>query len=96
MEWGFLLMDSLIALLILYIAARIIVTMVKVHQKKGSIYVFLTKFGPIKGILERSDNENDLRNHIYKLLEMGIDGLMTDYPKKISQILRNEKSISDF
>jgi glycerophosphoryl diester phosphodiesterase len=67
----------------------------KVHKEKGSIYIFVTKFGPIKGIVDRHENEKTLKDAIHALLKTGVDGLMTDYPQKIGKIIRNGKSNSD-
>ena len=54
----------------------------KVHNSGSSTYVFLTGFGPIPSI----DIEPD-EKAIFKILNRGVDGIMTDRPKRIREIV---------
>lgn len=56
----------------------------KVRNSGSSSYVFLTGFGPIPSI----DNEPD-EKAIFKILDKGVDGIMTDRPKRIREIVEN-------
>lgn len=61
----------------------------KVREKHGSIYVFLTPlaFGLVKGLVDQHKTEKELAEAIYKVLNTGVDGVMTDYPEKIGNII---------
>lgn len=54
----------------------------KVRDSGSSTYVFLTGFGPIPSI----DIEPD-EKAIFKILNRGVDGIMTDRPKRIREIV---------
>ncbi len=54
----------------------------RVRRLGGSTYVFLTKFGPYPGIDQRPD-EREIR----KILDRGVDGIMTDRPTRIRKIV---------
>ena len=58
----------------------------KVHAQDGEIYVFITGFGPIPAI-DKDLNNNSAKNKIYDILERGVDGIMTDRPKQVRQIM---------
>ena len=56
----------------------------RVRRLGGSTYVFSTKFGPIRAI----DNDPTLDPHkIYEILERGVDGIMTDRPAAMREII---------
>jgi glycerophosphoryl diester phosphodiesterase len=59
-------------------------TIEKVRRLGGSTYVFLTKFGPIPAIDKRPSIERD---RIFEILDRGVDGIMTDRPEKLRQII---------
>ena len=54
----------------------------KVNGAGSSTYVFLTGFGPIPSI----DIDPD-ENEIFKILNIGVDSIMTDRPKRIREIV---------
>jgi glycerophosphoryl diester phosphodiesterase len=57
-----------------------------VHAQGGEIYVFITGFGPIPAI-DDDLNDNSAKNKIHDILERGVDGIMTDRPKQVRQIM---------
>ena len=57
----------------------------KVRRAGGATYVFLTKFGPLKAI--DSPNNRKLKEEIFEILDFGVDGIMTDFPRHIRPIL---------
>jgi glycerophosphoryl diester phosphodiesterase len=57
-----------------------------VHAQDGEIYVFITGFGPIPAI-DEDLNEDSAKNKIHEILERGVDGIMTDRPKQVRQIM---------
>ena len=59
-------------------------TIEKVRRLGGSTYVFLTKFGPIPAIDKHPSVERD---RIFEILDRGVDGIMTDRPQKLRQII---------
>jgi glycerophosphoryl diester phosphodiesterase len=67
----------------------------RVREEHGSIYVFLTSFGFSKALVEKHKNEKALVDAIYSILNTGVDGIMTDYPKKIGKIIRKWSSNPD-
>ena len=54
-----------------------------------SIYVFLTKLGPIPAIDQEKGKK--LKDSVFKVLNTGVDGIMTDYPKKVGELLEEWK-----
>ncbi|MBT8331645.1 MAG: hypothetical protein KJP06_04880 [Deltaproteobacteria bacterium] len=57
-----------------------------VHAQGGEIYVFITGFGPIPAV-DHDLNEESSKNKIYEILDRGVDGIMTDRPKQVRQIM---------
>jgi glycerophosphoryl diester phosphodiesterase len=57
-----------------------------VHAQGGEIYVFITGFGPIPAIDKDLNNESS-EIKIYEILDRGVDGIMTDRPKQVRQIM---------
>jgi glycerophosphoryl diester phosphodiesterase len=55
----------------------------KVNRSGSSTFVFLTGFGPIPSIDDDPSEEK-----IFKILEKGVDGIMTDRPKRIREIIK--------
>jgi glycerophosphoryl diester phosphodiesterase len=56
----------------------------KVSRLGGSTYVFITKFGPIPAL----DKEASVDKYrIFKILDRGADGIMTDRPQELRQII---------
>ncbi len=62
-----------------------------VHRKRGGIYVFLTAFG--LPALDKDDSPEST-DRILEILDMGVDGLMTDYPCRIRRIVDRHKGIN--
>ena len=60
----------------------------KVRRLGGSTYVFLTKFGPIPSI-DITPKEPE----IMQILDRGVDGIMTDYPSKVREIISTWKNL---
>lgn len=58
----------------------------EVRKRGGSLYVFLTGFGPVPGIDHQSSA--DLKSQLVELLDTGVDGIMTDYPDKVGKLIR--------
>lgn len=61
----------------------------KVRKNGDSIYVFLTKFWPDPGIDQEEGEE--LKKSLFRVLNTGVDGIMTDYPKKVGKLLEEWK-----
>lgn len=57
-----------------------------VHAQGGEIYVFITRFGPIPAIDENINGDSS-DNKVYEILDRGVDGIMTDRPKQVRQIM---------
>jgi len=57
-----------------------------VHAQGGEIYAFITGFGPIPAVDHDLDEESS-KNKIYEILDLGVDGIMTDRPKQVRQIM---------
>lgn len=53
-----------------------------VRNRCGATYVFLTRFGPIPAI-----DKKPSRKYIRKLLDYGVDGVMTDRPATVREII---------
>lgn len=65
----------------------------EVHKGGAAIHVFLSGFaflGPL--IQDKITDEQVLRTALFKLLETGVDGIMTDYPLLMRNILNEWKS----
>lgn len=58
----------------------------EVRQKGGSLYVFLTGFPGASGIDD--EEPKDLEELLFKLLDTGVDGVMTDYPEKVGRLIK--------
>jgi len=59
----------------------------------GAIHVFLTKFAFFKPLIKyKNMNEQVLKTALFRLLETGVDGIMTDYPVLVSSVLNEWKS----
>lgn len=66
----------------------------KVKREKGSIYVFLTPSALGKGLIEKlGNNDSALSSAIHDVLNTGVDGIMTDYPNKVGEIVKRWKEI---
>ena len=59
-----------------------------VHDHGGSLQVFLTKYPFIASAVD-SLPDAELKSELSKLLDMGVDGFMTDYPARVRDILDN-------
>jgi glycerophosphoryl diester phosphodiesterase len=59
----------------------------RVRISCGSIFVFLTSFGPIPAIDKNSPISENGKKKIFKLLDMGVDGIMTDRPGEVKAIM---------
>jgi glycerophosphoryl diester phosphodiesterase len=57
-----------------------------VHAQGGEIYVFITGFGPIPAIDQDLKGDSS-KNKICEILDRGVDGIMTDRPKQVRQIM---------
>jgi len=64
-------------------------TIEKVREAGGSTFVFLTGFGPI---LPAIDKKIPSEEKIFKILDRGVDGIMTDRPASIRQIVDRWKT----
>ena len=65
----------------------------EVHKVHGAIHVFLTKFAFFKPLIkDKNMDEQVLKTALFKLLETGVDGIMTDYPVLVSNVLNEWKS----
>lgn len=58
----------------------------RVHERGGAIHAFLTPFPLLKGIEDASEPE--LAAAIERLLDCGVDGIMTDYPARVVPLVR--------
>ncbi len=56
----------------------------KVHGANGSVFVFLTEFGPL---LPAIDEEIPSQKEIFEILDRGVDGIMTDRPESVRKIM---------
>ena len=56
----------------------------KVCKAGGSFYVFIIGG---RGI----DKKKHLKKRLFRLLDMGVDGIMTDYPEKVGELIREWK-----
>jgi hypothetical protein len=63
-------------------------TIEKVRQAGGSTFVFLTGFGPF---LPAIDDEIPSAAKIFKILDRGVDGIMTDRPISVRKIIDSWK-----
>jgi len=64
----------------------------EVHKADGAIHVFLTKFAFFKPLIQdKMMDEQVLKTALFKLLETGVDGIMTDYPLLVSNVLNELK-----
>ena len=59
-------------------------TFEKVRQTGGSTFVFLTGFGPLLPAIDKKIPADD---HIFRILDRGVDGVMTDRPKDLREII---------
>jgi len=57
----------------------------KVRETGGSTYVFLTGFGPL---LPAIDDEIPADKEIFEILDRGVDGIMTDRPESLREIIK--------
>lgn len=74
-----------------YLLSRSLVD--EVHRANAAVHVFLTKFLFIKPLIkDKTMDEHLLKTALFKLLETGVDGIMTDYPVMVSKILNEWKS----
>ena len=60
----------------------------RAQEKKGALYVFLTSFGLNKRLVDRVKDEEALVGAIDEILKTGVGGIMTDYPKRIGNIMQ--------
>jgi glycerophosphoryl diester phosphodiesterase len=64
-------------------------TIEKVREAGGSTFVFLTGFGPI---LPAIDEKIPSEEKIFKILDRGVDGIMTDRPASVRPIIDRWKT----
>ena len=69
-------------------ATRSLVT--KVRRAGGSFYVFLTGIRIVAPAIDDMSAE-DLEGPLFSLLDVGVDGIMTDYPRKVGALIRKWK-----
>jgi glycerophosphoryl diester phosphodiesterase len=55
----------------------------KVRNSGGSTFVFLTQFGPLLPAIDKDPVEKE----IFAVLNRGVDGIMTDRPQRLRQII---------
>jgi glycerophosphoryl diester phosphodiesterase len=55
----------------------------RVRKAGGATFVFLTEFGPFPALDSRIPSEKD----IFEILDRGVDGIMTDRPKSVREIM---------
>jgi glycerophosphoryl diester phosphodiesterase len=55
----------------------------RVQEAGGATFVFLTEFGPFHALDEHEPSEKD----IFEILDRGVDGIMTDRPKSVRDIM---------
>jgi glycerophosphoryl diester phosphodiesterase len=65
----------------------------KVRKLGGSTFVFLTGFGPLLPAMDHEENMEEEK--IYRILGRGVDGIMTDRPKRVREVIDKWK-ISQF
>jgi glycerophosphoryl diester phosphodiesterase len=56
----------------------------KVHESGGSVFVFLTAFGPLLPALDKAEPAPE---QIFEILDRGVDGIMTDRPESLRKII---------
>jgi glycerophosphoryl diester phosphodiesterase len=59
----------------------------RVHERGGAVHAFLTPFPLLKGVEHLGEAE--LGEHIERLLDCGVDGIMTDYPARVVPLVRH-------
>jgi glycerophosphoryl diester phosphodiesterase len=55
----------------------------QVREADGATFVFLTEFGPFPALDSKVPSERD----IFEILDRGVDGIMTDRPKSVREIM---------
>jgi glycerophosphoryl diester phosphodiesterase len=55
----------------------------QVREAHGATFVFLTEFGPFPALDSKVPSERD----IFEILDRGVDGIMTDRPKSVRDIM---------
>ena len=65
-------------------------TIEKVREAGGSTFVFLTAFGPFLPAVDKKDPSDE---KIFKILDRGVDGIMTDRPASIRKIIDRWKKV---
>jgi glycerophosphoryl diester phosphodiesterase len=55
----------------------------QVREADGATFVFLTEFGPFPALDSKVPSEKD----IFEILDRGVDGIMTDRPKSVRDIM---------
>jgi|GEM_PF-544550 len=59
-----------------------------VQSQGGAVHVFLTPFWPFPRALKRSMTQGEIDMAILAILDIGIDGIMTDYPRRVTESVR--------
>jgi glycerophosphoryl diester phosphodiesterase len=59
----------------------------RVREACGSIFVFITSFGPIPAIDKEREFSGEKLKIIFDLLNIGVDGIMTDRPREVRKII---------
>lgn len=57
----------------------------KVRAAGGSTFVFLTAYGPL---LPAMDEEVPRQDRVFEILDRGVDGIMTDRPRAVREMIR--------
>jgi glycerophosphoryl diester phosphodiesterase len=57
-----------------------------VRKRDGSTFVFLTEFGPLLPAIDAQPGTPGA-NQLYSILDRGVDGIMTDRPKRVRKIM---------
>jgi glycerophosphoryl diester phosphodiesterase len=57
----------------------------KIHDLGGSTFVFLTAFGKFMPAIDKEEHVSEAR--VFRILDRGVDGIMTDRPKRVREII---------
>jgi glycerophosphoryl diester phosphodiesterase len=59
----------------------------RVRDSCGSLFVFITAFWPIRALDKQPSLSEAERSKIFRLLDMGVDGIMTDRPAGLRKLM---------
>jgi hypothetical protein len=66
----------------------------RVRKLCGSLFVFITKFGPIHALDKEETFSEETRKKIFCLLDMGVDGIMTDRPAEMRKVIDSWRTLN--